>query len=96
MLAKHEKMTERIKELEMDRFKLEQTQKITAAELEKCHAQVAAKSADINRLNLAIHQLEMDKVQLRSQSDAQMKDMEMHLRTKVCCVFCCCDCSPIT
>ena len=37
----------------------------------------------MHRLNLAMHQLEMDKVQLRSQSDAQMKDMEMHLRTQL-------------
>ncbi len=34
-------------------------------------------------MNLALHQLEMDKVHLRSQSDAAMKDMEMSLRQQL-------------
>ena len=43
VLAKHEKMAEKIKALEMEKFKVEQKLQATQTELEKAQAEVAAK-----------------------------------------------------
>lgn len=67
----------------MENFKAEQNWKTARSELERKREECAAKTAGVQKLNLAIHQLEMDKVQLRSQSDSQMKDMEMNLRSQL-------------